>query len=254
MFIIFTMEKLTYPNKSHPSPNKDKTYEEIFGIEKAKKIRKNIKLHHWKKNTWAKPRYGKDNPFFGKRHTEETKLKSGKIISKSWLNFKKTKKYKVWRDAHSKFRRKQNLINNPMNNPITREKANKTLSVTFKKMYKEHPEEVTKRLVKTIPNSQEIYLKSLLEQYFPNEWKFVGNGEVILGGKNPDFINVNGKKFIIELFGNRWHTKLDENIRISHFSHYGYRTLIIWSKELRDKNSLMNKINEFIGGDANERV
>ena len=44
------------------------------------------------------------------------------------------------------------------------------------------------------PNKPEKLLRRLLNKCLPNEYKFVGNGKVILGGFNPDFINVNGKK------------------------------------------------------------
>ena len=55
------------------------------------------------------------------------------------------------------------------------------------------------------PNYKELELNRLLDTLFPGEYRYVGNGELILGGKNPDFMNVNGQKKLIELFGEQWH-------------------------------------------------
>lgn len=100
----------------------------------------------------------------------------------------------------------------------------------------------------TRPNKPELELESLLNDYFPKEWKYVGAGEVVLGGKCPDFINVNGHKWIIELNGEYWHRNDTEEqtiARIKGFKQYGYDTLIIWTKELKDEESLIQKVKDF---------
>jgi hypothetical protein len=55
------------------------------------------------------------------------------------------------------------------------------------------------------PNKPESIILSILEQLYPNEYRFVGDGKVVIAGKIPDFININGQKKIIELFGDYWH-------------------------------------------------
>lgn len=72
-----------------------------------------------------------------------------------------------------------------------------------------------------------------MNRLFPNEYRFVGDGSFWIGGKNPDFINVNGQKKIIEMFGDYWHSRevtgtskrshLQE--RIKHFAKYGFKDL-----------------------------
>jgi G:T-mismatch repair DNA endonuclease (very short patch repair protein) len=102
------------------------------------------------------------------------------------------------------------------------------------------------------PNKKELFLSCVLS----GDWKFVGDGEVILGGKSPDFININGQKKIIELFGDYWHSEKktgrcraeEENLRKSHFAKYGYQTLIIWESELKSPEQLVTKIIDFKGG------
>jgi G:T-mismatch repair DNA endonuclease (very short patch repair protein) len=102
------------------------------------------------------------------------------------------------------------------------------------------------------PNKPEILLNSILQQLFPNQYKYVGDGSVLIGYKNPDFINVKDHK-IIELYGDYWHSKRitkrnrvdEERQRIKHFVKYGYQTLIIWEYELKDLVKLKEKLLSF---------
>lgn len=101
------------------------------------------------------------------------------------------------------------------------------------------------------PNKPETVVLDLLNDIFPSEWEYVGDGQVILGGLNPDFVNVNGKKLIIEVFGDYWHTQKLKPYRINKgrvltYARYGYRTLIIWEKETKNITVLRNKIRDFV--------
>jgi len=102
------------------------------------------------------------------------------------------------------------------------------------------------------PNKQERHLEEILDKYFPKEWKFVGDGSVILFGLNPDFINCNGQKKIIEVFGDYWHSKegiawhRTELGRIMAYNSIGYRTLIVWESELKDEEAVIAKIQAFM--------
>lgn len=104
------------------------------------------------------------------------------------------------------------------------------------------------------PNRIEAILLSLLETHFPNCWKYVGDGSFVIDGLNPDFINTNGKKQIIEVFGNYWHKTRVRNYRdteqgrISAFAQYGYATLVIWESEFVDRGKLLQKLIKFEGG------
>jgi len=98
------------------------------------------------------------------------------------------------------------------------------------------------------PNWCEQKVAKLLERYYPSEWVYVGDGKVIIGGKCPDFINVNGKKQIIEVFGEYWHTKEEGQERVNLFRQYGYDTLIIWTQEIRKIKELSIRIKHFVEG------
>jgi len=102
------------------------------------------------------------------------------------------------------------------------------------------------------PNKAELKLQEILDRYFPKQWKFVGDGEVIIGGLCPDFINVNNEKTLLELYGSYWHSskllrnwKSTELGRIMHYNSYGFKCLIIWEKELGNEDALIRKIKTY---------
>jgi G:T-mismatch repair DNA endonuclease (very short patch repair protein) len=100
------------------------------------------------------------------------------------------------------------------------------------------------------PNKQELVLNTLIQRYFPKEFKLNVKGGIVIAGKIPDFVNCNGKKVLIELFGDYWHSKKitgntptqEEAQRRKVFSEYGFKTAIIWEHELRDKKLVLSKI------------
>jgi len=94
------------------------------------------------------------------------------------------------------------------------------------------------------PNKLEIGFQTFLDKQFPGEWKYVGDGQIWIAGKCPDFWNMNGRKAVIELFGTYWHKPEDEEIRKAHFGKYGYETIIVWDHELSNKTLLLEKLQE----------
>lgn len=102
------------------------------------------------------------------------------------------------------------------------------------------------------PNKKEQCLNAILERHFPKDWGFTGNGKLILNGLVPDFANLNGKKAIIELYGDFWHSdarveswKRTELGRIMAYNSLGYRCLVIWEHELKDEQAVVSKIKQF---------
>lgn len=111
----------------------------------------------------------------------------------------------------------------------------------------QNPEFVSKQMKSrnVTPNKTEKFLEKVLNKILPKEYKFVGDGKFILAGKCPDFLNINGKKKLIELFGSYWHRNDNPRNRINLFKDYGYSTLVIWENELKDLIRLKEKILEF---------
>jgi len=95
------------------------------------------------------------------------------------------------------------------------------------------------------PNKIEQKLDNILQNLFPNEYKYVGDFSFVLGGKNPDFMNVNGQKKLIELFGDYWHKGEDPQIRIDFFKQFGFDTLVVWEHEFTDEKSLELKLKQY---------
>lgn len=102
------------------------------------------------------------------------------------------------------------------------------------------------RVLHAYPNKQEAQLFEFLESAFPGEWKYVGNGQVPIGNLRPDFINTNGKKLIIEFFGDYWHDFEDIGEKEKIYAEHGYRLLVIWSNELKDSEYIVSKVSRFM--------
>lgn len=122
-------------------------------------------------------------------------------------------------------------------------------SETSKRLWREESyQKKVARALAIAPNKPEKYLLGLLKELFPGEYEFTGDFKFWLDGRNPDFMNVNGKKKLIELFGDYWHKDDDPKDRIDHYKRFGFDTLVIWEHELENKNKLVNKLEKFHNG------
>lgn len=94
------------------------------------------------------------------------------------------------------------------------------------------------------PNNEETFLIDFFARH-KLPFKYVGDGAIIIENRNPDFINCNGRKKIIEFFGEYWHTPKDEEVKREIYSRYGYDMLVIWGKDLKNEKQLLAKIQRF---------
>lgn len=106
------------------------------------------------------------------------------------------------------------------------------------------------------PTKLEKQLGAILDKHFP-EFKYNGDGRlgVTLGGLIPDFVNVNGKKQVIEVFGDYWHSpeiignnwRRSELGRIMIYNSVGWGCLVIWQHELKEltEEQILTKITKF---------
>lgn len=160
----------------------------------------------------------------GHNHSEETKRKMSETHKKAFVNGRMP-----W-DKGKQFTKMKQMWQNI-------EWREKTLKKMFISMQRK-------------PNKKEQLLNNIIQENFPNMFKFVGDGQVIIGGFNPDFIHCNGQKFIIEMNGDYWHTlpkaiEKDKRKLDAYYS-YGYKTLTIWEHELKNRELVIEKINGFI--------
>jgi very-short-patch-repair endonuclease len=148
---------------------------------------------------------------------------------------------------------------NKHHTPETKLKISKKLKGKFNGFYgKKHTEKSINKMLnsqgrkewqKSFPchkNNKELIIENLLNSLFPNQYKYVGNFKFWIERYNPDFINCNGQKKIIEFFGDYWHNlpnyKIRDKRRLETYKKYGYDTLVIWENELDDLNKLQEKI------------
>jgi hypothetical protein len=123
------------------------------------------------------------------------------------------------------------------------------VSEAAKKMWAD-PEQAKKIGIaqKISPNKPETIILNLLNEIYPNEWKYTGDFSFTIDGKSPDFTNINGQKKLIELFGDYWHKGENPQDRIDIFTPFGFSTLVIWEKELKDIKTVTTKIMDFSEG------
>jgi len=85
------------------------------------------------------------------------------------------------------------------------------------------------------PTSYEQKIINLINKYnLP--YKYVGNGQIWINKANPDFININHKKIIIETYCKYLHPINYEDKRSKHFIKYGYKSIFLNEDDLIVKN------------------
>lgn len=172
--------------------------------------------------------FGKNNPMYGKHfnHSQSTKDKIAQASKERW-------------ECPEHAKRIRECMKLAVNDPEIQKKR----SLSQKKLWADpvHRDKMIQRMRSknnTKPNIPESRILKVIDDHnLP--YKYVGNGDVILYGLNPDFINSNGQKKIIEFFGDYWHRddvvkswKGTEFGRKAIFSQLGYESLIIWESEL----------------------
>lgn len=89
------------------------------------------------------------------------------------------------------------------------------------------------------PTKPEQRLIDIIQKY-KLPFEYTGDGSFLIHGYSPDFVNCNGKKEIIEVFGDYWHSsereqttwKRTELGRIMLFNSFGFRCIVLWEREL----------------------
>lgn len=86
-------------------------------------------------------------------------------------------------------------------------------------------------------------------------YRYTGDGSFIVAGLNPDFVNINGAKIAIEVFGDHWHKELadsthrlfvTEESRRKKLAEFGWNMLVLWESELKklSDESIAQRISE----------
>jgi len=100
------------------------------------------------------------------------------------------------------------------------------------------------------PTSLEMKAIAFFRKY-KLPFTYCGNGTLLIGYKNPDFYENNGKKICLETSNKRtkdWRYSgkggwgYYEQQRVEHFAKHGWKCLVIWEEELKNPITLVEKI------------
>jgi len=236
-------------------------------------IQSRIKMSKTRKERWKDPEYRKAHfpqhllkfaptAFKGHKHSEEFKNWQRERLKKRWRNPEYRKKQlialregakkgnervrelytgkprprevreKIARTLRGKPKPWLRGVNNPMANSQIREKHRKAC-LRFLENWRS-------------PNKLEQEIIDLIEKYnLP--YRFVGDGKFWLENRNPDFINYDGEKKIIEVAGIHWHTPQEIEQRKNHYAKYGFKTLVLWEDDIKQlpQEKILERIRGF---------
>ena len=255
---------------------KGKTYDELYGSDKATQLKKNlsIKFSGDKHPLYGIPcseerkrNIGKANK--GKTRTEEVKNRLSNSQKERWDNMPKEqrnefklKMKKIENDPIINLKR-SNTLKKIYENPINREKC-RVRMLNLLNNHKDYRTKLSNGVKKAMMkdsywvnyfkgvnykiNKQELFLSNFINTHFPNEFSFNGDFslKIHINRLIPDFVNINGKKKLIEFFGSHWHKPKEEQIVKNRYQQAGYECLVIWDKELNNLNILKEKIKTYI--------
>lgn len=178
--------------------------------------------------------------------TNQTSFKKGHIVS----NELKEKLSKLKKEVPLSEIHKNNISKSLMGHKNwakskhteeTKEKMRKSM----RNYINEHPDFIKKSLIRNSMSSLEIKMNDIIiKNNLP--YKFVGNGEFLIGRKCPDFINNNGEKIAIEVYFKRHKEKfrngLDEwkKEREIIFNKYGWKLLFLDETYINNENAVLS--------------
>lgn len=230
-----------------------------------------LERHCIKRRTRSEAEKGEKAPNYGKHLPEETRRKLSKVNKGKHLSEETKKKMsEAKKDKPLSEETKQKISEAKKGNHHSEETKRK-ISIAFKRLwqgpnYAKNMSKVSKKLwqdpnyVNKIiaarnakPNKVEKKLDRILQKHFPGEYAYNGDFScgITIGGKIPDFVNVNGEKIVIEVFGRLWH---DEQIMRQKFgnelswkrtefgtkalySQFGYKCVVFWEEDLERENA-----------------
>lgn len=205
---------------------------------------------------------GCNNPMFGVRSPN---YKDGRSLEHYFcLDCKKEITYQGWcygskkcRSCSNKNKLVSDLTKQKISNQVLKKWADKTYYDKMCKIRKNQmtslvKEKICRKLISRNITGLEKKVIDIIKKY-GLDFKYVGDGSFILHGFNPDFINVNGKKQIIEVFYEYFKEKQYGSLnkykkqRYAIYRGYGFDTLFIGHLDLQSlsERDIADKIKAF---------
>jgi very-short-patch-repair endonuclease len=203
------------------------------------------------------------NPFFGKHHTEKSKLKiskanTGKVRSDMFRK-KRSKQmtgknntmygvrfYGKLNHFFGKHHTEETIIKNRESH-IGRHPTIKTRILMSISQRNKSPEVIRKSLIRACPSSLESKMLEIIKcNKLP--YKFVGNGKFMIGRKCPDFVNCNGEKTALEVFYRRHKEDFRGGLqnwkrnRSRIFARYGWK-IIYFDERMVEEDYILKRLN-----------
>jgi hypothetical protein len=162
------------------------------------------------------------------------------------------------KDNYEPLKRVSEKLKNKNVTEIARENMSKSATIVRKRQWQDlsYRKKIITNSLKglfTRPTSLEKRYTIFFEQHIL-PFSYCGNGAMLIGFKNPDFVNCNGEKKCIEVRAKKiceiWGKCLPEEYekqRIRHFAKWGWKCLVLWDDELENETNVLNKINVFLG-------
>jgi len=92
---------------------------------------------------------------------------------------------------------------------------------------------------------EQRFTKFITEHDLP--FRYCGNGSLLIGFKNPDFVETNGRKICLEIANKFHHPGNYEDRRVNHFAKWGWTCLVIWQEELDKPLELLKRLKGGLG-------
>lgn len=213
-----------------------KTYEEIYGVKRAKEVKRKLRLAHLGQVCTDERRTKvskalKGHPFWGlKKQPEELCLKKSKKL--------KGRKLSLQARVNIGLANKKNM-KKLWKNPVYRNRQVALINKGWKNS----------------PTKPERFINKLIKTHeLPFEYNG-STGKIVIGGKIPDFISTNSKK-VIEVFGRLFHDpsfprhlspikkSQTHGGTMQHYQNHGYDCLIIWEDEIQNSLSVITAFSE----------
>ena len=248
--------KLSDANKGRIPWNKGKT--EVYSEETIRKISEAAKgnkrwlgKHHSEetRKKMSEAHKGRKSPMKGKHLSEEHKRK----ISESLKGNKHAYGHPQSEETRRKIGEAIKGEKNHMFGKQHTDEARQKMSESSKKSWR-NPDYIKNFFagLNAKPNAQEKKVGAFLQKHLPNEYAYNGNFScgITIGGKIPDFVNVNGEKIVIEVFG-PWHDEIFMRERFgdeiswkrtefgtkAHYSQFGYKCVVLWQEDLEREDA-----------------
>jgi len=231
---LMSQRLLGRPQGPHSKEHKRKISEALSGRTHSKDwVRKSAEAQRGRTQSWEHRRKNSEANM-GRLMSWETRNKIAEALRGrrvSWASRLRMSEVHTGVYPSEETRQKQSEVK--MGHTVsreTREKISKANKAIWANLSEEAYLSKTKNMgIGCLPTEPERLVSVYLERKFPGLWEYRGNKGPLPGvRKRPDFIRLDGKKEVIEVFGVYYHSRDEEPSLIAHYAKWGYKCIVIW--------------------------